>query len=207
MSESHFASLEQQAHAARFGTWAFLASEVLLFSACFALYAGARAHDPVGFAAGIGESAKTIGTTNTFVLLASSLSAAIAVESLREKSRKGAVLWLSATMSLGFVFFALKLYEWHEHWVEGIVPSARSPYFDAHPNQRPFWTLYWTMTGLHTLHVLAGVSVLAILTVWILRDREASTYEHRLSNGVLYWHLVDVIWIFLWPLFYLAGQR
>ncbi|MBX3226600.1 MAG: cytochrome c oxidase subunit 3 [Labilithrix sp.] len=177
---------DDAAHPARLGMWVFLASEVLFFAVLFTLYAGARVHHPAAFHTAIHEHAdKLLGSINTAVLLASSTLVAVAVHAAREERRARAILLALASALLGAVFLALKGTEYLAHAREGLVPGSA-----------PFWSLYYTMTGLHSLHVLAGVVAL------VLASR--SERAHVLENVGLYWHFVDVVWIFLWPLFYLA---
>jgi cytochrome c oxidase subunit 3 len=137
------------------------------------------------------------------VLLVSSGFVAFAVHLLREGRRKLAVACTSVTVLLGLVFLAIKIVEYAEHISEGIGPGGRGRFFLEHtdPGLSAFWTLYYTTTGLHAVHVLVGASVLAIITLG-MGSADRTTY--RLECGATYWHLVDVFWIFLWPLYYLA---
>jgi cytochrome c oxidase subunit 3 len=204
----HFASLDQQVHAAHLGMWVFLASEVLLFSGLFALYAAYRLQHPEGFDLGLEHSERTIGSINTGILLMSSCAVAAAVQELRAGRRHRTLVLLGITMALGLSFTALKLYEYALHFREGIWPGAQGAFFDSVVGRAaaPFWTLYYIMTGLHVIHVSAGLSVLAWVSVKVGRGKVAPPHDHPLSLAAMYWHLVDVIWIFLWPLFYLTGK-
>lgn len=205
--EEHFESLERQKTAARLGMWVFLASEVLLFAGLFALYAAQRALHPDAFAAGVRESVHWVGHTNTFVLLTSSALLALAVHVLRADRRRLAAALLAATVALGLAFLALKGVEYAEHVRHGQVPGGRGPFFEAHPQPEGlpvFFTLYWITTGAHAVHVSAGVLVLAFFALWTFRRRLGATHAHRLEVAALYWHLVDAVWIFLWPLYYLV---
>lgn len=201
----HFESAEQQAHAARLGMWVFLASELLLFAGLFALYAGYRAHWPDGFKDGIAHATKWPGALNTILLLTSSTLAALAVEAGREGRRLRACLLLGSTMLLGVAFFTIKLLEYRAHFAEGIYPGGAGSYLaHAPPGASVFWTLYFVSTGLHAVHVLVGIIVLGMTAIGLLRGRLAADRSYVLENAVLYWHLIDLIWIFLWPLYYLA---
>jgi cytochrome c oxidase subunit 3 len=204
----HFESLEQQAHAAHLGMWIFLASEALLFAGLFALYVVYRFQHPHGFDIGVQHAEKTIGSVNTAILLTSSYAVASAVLSLRSSKRGRTVALLMATIGLGLSFIALKLYEYSLHFDEGIYPGAKGLFFDKFPapGVGPFWTLYYVMTGLHVIHVTAGLSVLAWVTWKVARGKLMPPHDHPLSLAAMYWHLVDIIWIFLWPLFYLTGK-
>jgi len=203
----HFESLEQQAHAAYLGMWVFLASEVLLFAGLFALYAVYRLQHPAGFDLGLEHSEKTLGSINTAILLTSSYAVASAVLSLRRGKRAQAFALLLTTIALGLSFIVLKLYEYSLHFQEGIWPGAQGVFFEkyADPGVAPFWTLYYVMTGLHVIHVTVGLAVLAWMTLKVAHGSVAPPHDHPLALAAMYWHLVDIIWIFLWPLFYLTG--
>lgn len=203
----HFEDLEQQAHAARLGLWVFLASEVLLFGGLFALFASYRTHFPAEFRAAVaGNNTKVLGSINTGVLLVSSTVVACSVHALRSGKRKLAMGLVATTMGLGLVFLAIKFTEYARHFSEGIYPGGRGEYFASHGTRgfSGFWTLYFGMTGLHAIHVTVGVIVLGTLLFRIVRGSVAPHTAYRLELGATYWHLVDLVWIFLWPLFYLA---
>lgn len=204
--EEQFQTLEQQAHASRLGMWVFLASEVLLFAAMFALYATYRAHYPSIFKEQIHESTRVLGSINTAVLLASSTLVAAAVHVLRKGRRLAAGLLVMGTLTLGAVFLVIKFVEYGKHASEGILPGGSGRYFVEHGvrGTSEFWTLYYTMTGIHALHVTVGLSVLSLMLFGMITGKVDAEHAHRLEIGAIYWHLVDVIWIFLWPLFYLA---
>jgi cytochrome c oxidase subunit III len=198
--EEHFEDLATQRHAAQLGMWIFLAGEVLLFSAMFALYAALRSDWPDAFAREAGETALWIGTAGTVVLLLASFLVAAAVHAIRHDDGRGAGrrLWTAALLGLGFL--TLKLYEYAHHLSEGVGPgnqASREAGADA------FWTLYYVMTGAHALHVVGGIAILA----WIGWRSRVGAYDAAwhtpLELGGMYWHLVDVVWLFLWPCFYL----
>ncbi len=205
--EEHFEDLPTQAHAAKLGMWVFLASEALLFGALFTLYSAARVQHAAAFHEGVHHTDKVLGSVNTLVLLTSSFTAAAAVWMLKAARRGASFLLVLTTVGLATVFLVLKLVEWGHHIRDGIVPGGQSAFFAAHPaSGLPlFFTLYYVMTGLHALHVVAGMGVLSLLALGIVRGHVNTTHAHRLEIGALYWHLVDVVWIFLWPIFYLTG--
>jgi len=204
--EGHFESLEQQAQAARLGMWVFLATEVLLFGAAFALFISYQVHYPGAFRQSIEHNAKVLGTVNTGVLLTSSTLVAGAVHALRGGNRRWSSWLLAGTIGLAFVFLGIKATEYAKHFAEGIYPGGAGHFFVEHHERgtAEFWTLYYLMTGLHAVHVTIGIGVLGVLLVKIVRGRIGKLSAHKLEVGAIYWHLVDVIWIFLWPLFYLA---
>jgi len=202
---AHFEDLERQAHAARLGIWVFLASEVLLFSGLFALYAAYRTEHPHGFGVGVEHNTIAWGSANTAVLLVSSYTVALAVHELRRDKPRAAALLVGATILLGACFLAIKVGEYMRHFREGIYPAGTGDFYREHgePGTKMFFTLYFCMTGLHAVHVIAGMCVLGFLLMKLARGHIGSWAPYPLAIGALYWHLVDVIWIFLWPLFYL----
>jgi cytochrome c oxidase subunit III len=202
----HFESAEQQTNAAHLGMWVFLGSELLLFAGLFALYASARVAAPAAFREGVDHALKLIGSTNTAILLTSSTSVAVAVEMTRRGRRLASLLALFGTMALGSLFFVLKLTEYAEHFRAGIFPGGAGSFFVAHPNPglAQFWTLYFVSTGLHAVHVLVGLMVLGLTARGVARGSINATRARVLENAALYWHLIDLVWIFLWPLYYLA---
>ncbi|HVY25707.1 MAG TPA: cytochrome c oxidase subunit 3 [Polyangiaceae bacterium] len=202
--QEQFGSLEQQQHAARFGMWLFLTSEVLLFGALFALYTAYRLEYAEAFRSAARHNAVWLGTANTLVLITSSLFAAWAAHAVKSGRAIMAELCLLGTLALGGLFLFLKLTEYADHFRHGIYPGAyfRSPELGER-GAGTFFTLYYFMTGLHGLHVVGGMSALAIMLLQISRGRYGPGRSTAVELSVLYWHLVDVIWIFLWPLFYL----
>lgn len=202
----HFATLEQEKHAQRLGMWIFLASEVLLFAGLFTLYAFYRAAYPQTFATAIHENSKLIGSTNTLLLITSSLTAALAVSAAQHGRLRRSLVALGITIVLAGGFLVLKGVEYTDHFAHGIYPGGRGHYFETHgPRAAAFFNLYYLLTGTHTLHVLLGMGVLGWLgtSAWRRRLRNPPM---ALEAGVLYWHFVDLVWIFLWPLFYLTEK-
>jgi cytochrome c oxidase subunit 3 len=185
--------------------WVFLASESLLFAGLFALYAAYRSMYLADFDDAVRHNTLVYGTVNTYILLSSSFTVALAVWATRQTRPRLAVGLLLATAALGATFLVLKLLEYREHWREGALPGpfyhwAEHPTFGANR----FFTLYWLMTGLHALHVTAGLVILAWLAVRAHRRAYTAAHHTTLEMGTLYWHLIDVVWIFLWPLLYLV---
>jgi cytochrome c oxidase subunit 3 len=201
-----FHDLAQQDHAGRFAMWIFLGSELTFFAGLFALYAAYRAMYGRDFAECIAHNDVAIGTANTLILITSSFTVALSVWAARAGRRRTTALLLKVSLWLGLVFLVLKGVEWSRHAREGLLPGrAYSNHeltsFGAHV----FFTLYYFMTGLHALHVIAGLIVLAWMAVRAWRGAYTARRHTHLELGTLYWHLVDVVWIFLWPLFYLAS--
>jgi cytochrome c oxidase subunit 3 len=157
---------------------------------------------PTGFAEGIAHAKKALGSVNTGVLLVSSGFVAYAVHALRAGRRGVAKGCTLVTIFLALLFLVIKIVEYSLHRSEGIGPGGHGHFFAEHtdPGLPPFWTLYYTTTGLHAVHVFVGATVLSVILLSGLDERTA----YRLECGAAYWHLVDLFWIFLWPLYYLA---
>jgi cytochrome c oxidase subunit 3 len=197
-------SLERQHATAQLGMWIFLGSESLLFAGLFALYAAYRFAYPAEFHAASAHANLVIGTINTYILLTSSLTMALAIHATRQGNRRRTVALLGVTIAFGLAFDVLKLVEYAGHLAEGLAPGAYYA-FDALPAHGVvlYVTLYYLLTGLHALHVTGGVGVLIWLAVRARRGDFTPHSHIALELGGLYWHLVDLVWIFLWPLLYL----
>jgi cytochrome c oxidase subunit III len=200
----HYPNLEQQAHAARLGMWLFLATEILLFGGLFVAYGVYRFLFSETFRLASTLIETKWGALNTVVLISSSLTVALAHhEAQHGKSRKAALLLFAGVLA-GFVFLGVKSIEYGHHIHEGHLPGRYYTYAELQaPGASMFFTLYFLMTGLHGLHVIIGMAVLGFLGVQCLRGVYAGGYSTPVELGGLYWHLVDLIWIFLFPLFYL----
>lgn len=200
-----FESFEKQEHAGRLAMWVFLASEVLLFAGFFALYAAYRGMYGADFVAGVRHNALWFGTVNTAVLITSSFTVAMGIHAIRAGYPRTAFWMILLTLFFGCVFLVIKTIEYAEHFHHGIYPGshyafAELPTFGA----KTFFTLYFLMTGTHALHVIVGMGVLTWCAVVVRRGSWNAERHLGLELGGLYWHLVDVIWIFLWPLLYLT---
>jgi cytochrome c oxidase subunit III len=188
----------------KLGMWLFLFTEILLFGGLFILYSAYRARYPMEFHEAGQHLNVVIGIANTIILLTSSLMVALSITAIQKGNRGHCSLWLAGTIVLGLAFLVNKYIEWSGEIGRGLYPN--SPVLQQHPKgDQIFFGLYYSMTGLHSLHVIAGILVLSIMLVQVLRKKISSADFGRLENGGLYWHLVDVIWIFLLPLFYLAA--
>ena len=189
----------------RIGMWLFLLSEILLFGGLFLIYAVYRAKNPADFHAASLELSRFDGTLNTAILLTSSLTAVVAISSLQEKNNKRrAMLFLGATIACGLAFLVVKAFEWTAKFEHGLYPNA--PHLLGRPHgEQLYFGLYFIMTGLHALHVIIGMTVLSVVLSFIARGKQTQERSASLENAGLYWHLVDIIWIFLFPLFYLIS--
>ena len=189
---------------AKLGMWLFILSELLLFGGMFILYSAYRYKNPVDFHHASRELEVLLGTLNTIILLTSSLSMAASISALQRGQRKLSMVLLMATMALGLLFLVNKGFEWGTKIEHGIYPN--SPILLARAKgEILFYGLYFVMTGLHGLHVLVGVCVLCGMWMLIAKDKINQMRFVPLENAGLYWHLVDIIWIFLYPLFYLIS--
>jgi cytochrome c oxidase subunit 3 len=190
--------------AAKIGMWLFLATEMLLFGGLFILYATYRGRYTGDFHRGGQELDAVIGVANTIILLTSSLTMAMSLTALGRGKKALALALIGITILLGGAFLTNKFFEWSTKIHHGIYPS--SPELLSRPRgEVMFFGLYFSMTGLHGLHVLVGMGVLTVMGILVARDRITAADPVKLVNAGLYWHLVDVIWIFLLPLFYLAA--
>ena len=186
----------------KLGMWLFILSEFLLFGGMFILYSVYRYKSPADFHRASRELEVILGTLNTVILLTSSLSVATSITAIRKGDRKLSMILLMVTVVLGLLFLVNKGFEWGTKIDHGIYPN--SPTLLSRPKgEILFFGLYYVMTGLHGLHVLAGVCILSLMLILVAKEKINRTHFVPLENSGLYWHLVDIIWIFLFPLFYL----
>jgi cytochrome c oxidase subunit III len=204
----HFDSAAQQREAVGLGVWAFLVTEVLLFGVLFTGYTVYRLAWPQAFAIGSSHLYESIGAINTGILLVSSLTMALAVHASAHTDRRRAWIFLAATTGLGLLFLAFKAVEYTLDYRDGIIPG---PAFDPHaagdadPRQvQMFMVFYFIMTGLHAFHVLSGVVLIGALAAITARSARVGRWATMIDMTGLYWHLVDIIWVFLFPLMYLV---
>ena len=189
---------------AKLGMWLFILSELLLFGGMFILYSAYRYKNPVDFHHASRELEVLLGTLNTIILLTSSLSMAASISALQRGQRKLSMVLLMATMALGLLFLVNKGFEWGTKIEHGIYPNSPALLARA-KGEVLFFGLYYVMTGLHGLHVLVGICIICGMLVLIAKDKINQGRLIPLENAGLYWHLVDIIWIFLYPLFYLIA--
>ena len=190
---------------ARLGMWVFLASELLFFGALLVAYGLARLESPAAFREAASHTDIVIGTINTAILLTSSALAASAVACAGERSARHLLEPLIvALVVLGSVFLLLKGVEYHKEWQENLFPGPGFAYPDE-PRVKLFFMLYFTITGLHALHLLVGLGVWVVLLASI-QGVAADIAARRIEVAALYWHFVDIVWIFAFPLLYLPGR-
>jgi len=202
-----YSDLAQEHDAAELGMWVFLGSEVLLFGALLLGYFVYRSGYPDGFAEAARHTNIVIGTINTAVLLTSSFLVAWAVALVKlNAGRFAAILfWLAAAIGVGFLI--LKGIEYHDEYREHLIPGLNFQFDGAnHDVVRLFFSYYFIATGLHALHITIGIVVLALIAVRARREEYSSAYHVPPTLVGLYWHFVDLIWIFLFALIYLPGR-
>jgi cytochrome c oxidase subunit 3 len=189
--------------------WLFIAQEVLFFGGLFATYTVYRVSYPAAFAAASHHLDVRLGAINTAVLICSSLTMAMAVHAAALGRRKQIAAWLLLTVLLGSVFLGIKLVEYKEKWDHHLVPGAT---FSAHElhlegdsahHAQIYYSLYFGMTGLHALHMIVGIPILVGLAVLAWRGRYTADWHTPVELTGLYWHFVDIVWIFLFPFLYL----
>lgn len=202
---SHFASPEQQSDAAKLGMWLFLATEILLFGGLFVCYAVYHYLHPELFKAAHKFLDVKLGAFNTVVLLFSSLTVALAIHAIQQNKRKWVIINLSITLICAATFLVVKYFEYSHKIHAGLLPGFlfRNATVPDPDQAQVFFSIYFMMTGLHGIHVVIGMVILAWLLIRVIRGEFNSQYYGPIELGGLYWHLVDVIWIFLFPLLYL----
>lgn len=199
-----FEDLEQQQSADVLGMWAFLATEVMLFGALFLAYTVYRFRYPEAFRLGIHHTDLLLGSLNTALLLTSSLTMAVGVHFQRARRHRMVALCLAITAVLGAGFLGLKFLEYGHHYHEGLAPGLNFHFAGPEAAQLAlFFVLYFVMTGLHALHMTLGLGLVGFLAFRAYR-RRSGLMPVTLTG--LYWHFVDVVWVFLYPLFYLGGR-
>jgi len=203
-----FDSLAQQEEAASLGIWVFIVTEILFFGGLFATYAIYRSAYPRAFAAASHELHIWLGTINTAVLISSSFTMALAVHAAQTGSRRRLILFLILTMALGGAFLGIKGVEYAKEFAEHHVPGPGFEFDPQYVRQAQiFFSLYFVMTGLHALHMIIGVGVMLVMLSLSWRGRFSPAYYTPIEITGLYWHFVDIIWIFLLPLLYLVGRH
>jgi cytochrome c oxidase subunit III len=193
----------QDAAGSRFGMWVFLYSEIMLFTGLFVLYAAYFRDYRADFMRAGSELSLRFGAANTVALLISSFTVAASITAVRRRQKGLALGFLLASIMLGSLFLVNKYFEWSQKFHHGFYPN--SPRLQAGPHgETIFFGLYYMITGLHGLHIVIGLTILTVCAVQVARGRIHAGRDVVLENGGLYWHLVDLIWIFIFPLFYLV---
>ncbi len=202
--QHHFHTKEQQFETSKLGMWLFLATEILLFGGLFVGFALMQQKYPQAFLLAHHHLDRSLGALNTVVLLLSSFTMVMAVWAA-QTSRKKLLVWLLlATMACAFIFLGVKYFEYSHKFHEGLLPGKfYSHKGDTVPNQFVFFSFYFMMTGLHGIHILGGIGAIGWLVIRALKGDFDANYYTPVDLIGLYWHLVDLIWIYLFPLLYL----
>ena len=205
--QHHFQTLEQQHEVATLGMWVFLVTEVMFFGGLLMAYLLYRVWYPAAWSEGSLELDIRLGAFNTVVLIGSSLTMAFAVRSAQTGAQRATVRWLIVTMILGLTFLVVKYFEYKHKWDLNHIPGANFQFEGPHAHQvEIFLSLYFGLTGLHALHMIIGVSILAVITWMASRGRFSPQWNTPVEISGLYWHFVDIVWIFLFPLLYLVDR-
>jgi cytochrome c oxidase subunit III len=207
--QHHFDDMDQQAEASTLGMWTFLVTEIMFFGGLFMAYIVYRSASPQGFQEASHHLNVKWGAVNTIVLIVSSLTMALGVRAAQTSaSRKVQVGWILATMALGAAFLGVKVIEYTDKFTHHLVPG---PYFRWEGKfpaaAEQFYSLYFAMTGLHALHMIIGLGIMTVIAIMAWKRQFDATYFTPVEVSGLYWHFVDIVWIFLFPLLYLIGYH
>jgi cytochrome c oxidase subunit 3 len=203
-----FDDAAQQREASTLGMWAFLITEIMFFGGMFLLYLIYRGSYPQTFAQASNHMDIILGTINTTVLIASSLTVVLSVHAAHDGKQKALLVFLALTILLGLIFLGIKFTEYAHKFDEHLFPGLNFGYDGENPGQAAiFFSLYFAMTGLHALHMVIGIGIFLALMLFAWRGRYSKYYFTPVEMAGLYWHFVDIIWIFLFPLFYLLGRH
>ena len=202
----HFDNAEQAYQSSKLGFWLFLVSEILLFGGLFVAYIVFRSLYPDMFHEASGELNRIMGGINTIVLICSSFTMAMGVNRVQHNDPKKAVMFLAITIAFAAIFMVIKYFEYSHKIHLGLLPAGFYHYDGiTHPRAPLFFSLYFVMTGLHGVHVLVGMGLITWVLLRVKRGDFSNQYYTPVELVGLYWHLVDLIWIYLFPLMYLIG--
>jgi cytochrome c oxidase subunit III len=206
--QHHFDDVKQQHEASWVGMWVFLATEVMFFGGMFTCYFVYRHWYLEAFASASNDLNLWLGAINTAVLICSSFTMALAVHSAETNRRKPLITYLLLTIVLGLVFLGIKLFEYYSKFEEQLVPGGSFRFEEslARPAEI-FFSFYFAMTGMHAVHMIIGIGLLTALVIEARRGRFSAVYYTPVELTGLYWHFVDIVWIFLFPLLYLLGRH
>jgi cytochrome c oxidase subunit III len=215
--QHHFSDMEQQRNASSLGMWLFLGTEIMFFGGMFCAYLVYRLNYYNEFAAGSRSLDLTLGTINTAVLICSSLTVALGVRAAQMGKRKLLIILMLLTLVFGFAFLGIKGVEWYAKYTEHHIPGAS---FDAsdlirdypqlhidQSHEQLYFSLYFALTGLHALHMIIGVGIFTFITIYAWKGKFTPEYHTPVEIAGLYWHFVDIVWIYLFPLLYLIDRK
>jgi cytochrome c oxidase subunit 3 len=200
-----FDDFEQQRESSTLGMWVFLAAEIIFFGALILSFVYYRLSYPGEFGAASNHTKVALGTVNTAILLTSSLLVALAVQAARRERAGAVTLYLAFTVALGIAFLAVKFTEYRQEYREHLVPGPGFHIEGVEASRaKLFFIFYFVMTGIHALHVLIGIGLLSVIAWNALRGEYTRENHNAVEVSGLYWHFVDIVWIFLFPLLYIA---
>ncbi|MEW4567127.1 cytochrome c oxidase subunit 3 [Tautonia sp. JC769] len=202
----HFEDLQQQHESSSLGMWAFLSTEVLFFGGVLGAFAVVQTLYEPAMKAASEHLDPILGAYNTAVLLVSSLAMALAVRAAQLRQQRNTVLFLVATIVLGSAFLGVKAYEWIHDYHEALIPGINFDLERYPGRQILFWSFYFTLTGIHALHMIIGIVIIAIMAVLVQRRWFTGGGATQIEMLGLYWHFVDIVWVFLYPILYLINQ-
>jgi cytochrome c oxidase subunit 3 len=228
--QHHFANMEQQREASTIGMWVFLVTEIMFFGGMFLAYTIYRGKYPESFAVASNHLDIWLGGVNTVILICSSFTMALAVYCTQVGKLRLQIIFLIMTMIFGAAFLGIKAVEYHEKYVDNLIPGQLIPGHKFNPTVNPhgaphdphklelipnssvrqvelFYWIYFAMTGMHALHMIIGLGIMSFLLYFSIRGRYGPEYHNPIEITGLYWHFVDIIWIFLFPLLYLLGRH
>ena len=227
--QHHFENMEQQREAGTLGMWVFLVTEIMFFGGMFLAYTLYRSFYPAAFASGSNHLDITLGAVNTGVLILSSFTMAMAVYSTQVGNRRPQIVCLALTLVLGFTFLGIKAVEYYDKYEDHLIPGRLIPgrpfdpvvaqEGDKDPHKlhllagatkekvQMFYWIYFAMTGMHALHMIIGAGLITFLLIYSMKGRFDPEYHSPVEVIGLYWHFVDIVWIFLFPLLYLLGRH
>jgi cytochrome c oxidase subunit 3 len=207
--QHHFDNMAQQMEASTLGMWTFLVTEIMFFGGLFMAYLVYRHQSPEGFQEASFELNRIWGTTNTAVLIVSSLTMALGVRAAQTSQKaKTQVFWLLATMFFGTCFLGIKAIEYYDKFKHHHVPGPYFHWEGHYPKAaEQFYSLYFAMTGLHALHMIIGLGIMTVIAIMAWKKQFDAEYYTPVEVAGLYWHFVDIVWIFLFPLLYLIGRH
>jgi cytochrome c oxidase subunit 3 len=227
--QHHFANMEQQREAGTLGMWVFLVTEIMFFGGMFLAYTLYRYKYPEAFASASNHLDIILGGVNTVVLIFSSFTMAMAVFFTQVGKQRNTIVCLLLTIVLGATFLGIKAVEYHDKYTDNLIPGRLIPGHPFNPevakpgdpdkhklhlveganvhNVELFYWIYFAMTGMHALHMIIGIGLLTVITILSVRGRFGPEYHSPVEISGLYWHFVDIVWIFLFPLLYLLGRH
>jgi cytochrome c oxidase subunit 3 len=202
-----FEDIEQQKEADTLGMWIFLCTEILFFGAMLLAYTVYRQLYPVAF----GEASRhldiVLGSVNTAVLLCSSLTMAMGVHAAQHGNARKVIGFIAFTMLFGVIFLGIKFYEYYQKYTEALIPGTHFAWHGKDPlHASIFFLFYFILTGMHALHMFIGLGLMTVLAILTKKGKFDSVYYSPIEIGGLYWHFVDIVWVFLFPLLYLVDR-